>query len=143
MALNMMLGEEAVDQYQERCQLIVERLRGEMGDDFEWEEVYTQPEAKALMLDAAITIATYFTDYERRSEWFIELINGHLGSLAGAPKQEAGWEMTPAAFKRFLDHLFTELRAQLATDSGKLRITKRHSADTCADIYEILEKIES
>jgi hypothetical protein len=143
MALNMMLGEEAVEQYQERCQLIVEDLRRRMGDDFDWEVVYTQPEAKALLLDAAITIATYFTDYERRSEWFTELINGHLGSLVGAPKQEAGWEMTPAAFKRFLDHLFTDLRAELATDSGKLRITKRHSADTCADIFEILEKIET
>lgn len=143
MALNMMLGEELVDEYQEQCQLVVERLRREMGDSFEWDSVYETRDAKALMLDAAITIATYFGDYERRSNWFIELINGHLGGLEGAPKEEAGWEMTPASFKRFLDHLFAELRAELATDSGKLRITKRHGADTCANIYEILEEIET
>jgi len=131
MALNMMLGEELVNEYQENCQLLVERLREEHGSAFDWELVYGQPEAKALMLDAAITIA----DYDRRSNWFIELINGNLGPMDGAPKEEAGWEMTPTGFKRFLDHLFKDLRDALATDSGKLRITKRHGAETCAQIF--------
>ena len=135
MALNMMLGEELVNEYQENCQLLVERLREEHGSAFDWELVYGQPEAKALMLDAAITIATYFADYDRRSNWFIELINGNLGPMDGAPKEEAGWEMTPTGFKRFLDHLFKDLRDALATDSGKLRITKRHGAETCAQIF--------
>jgi hypothetical protein len=101
------------------------------------------PQAKALMLDAAVTIATYFTDYTRRSTWFIDLINVNLGSLEGAPREEAGWEMTPSGFKRFLDRLFAELREELATDSGKLRPTKRHGADVCAKIFEILATIET
>ncbi len=142
MALNMMLGEELVEEYQEHCRLIVERLRQAQGDDFEWDTVYAEPEATALMLDAAVTIATFFKDYDRRSQWFMDLINGHLGSLEGAPKEEAGWEMTPAAFNRFLSHLFEDLRQELSTDTGKLHITKRHGADTCADIFEILQAIE-
>lgn len=143
MALNMMLGQDLVDDYQEQCQLIVSRLREERGEAFDWEQVYVHPHAKALMLDAAVTIATYFSDYNRRSNWFLELINSNLGSLEGAPREEAGWEMTPAGFKRFLDHLFSELREELATDSGKLRLTKRHGADTCAKIFEILDTIET
>lgn len=143
MALNMMLGEELVEEYQEHCRLIVERLREARGDNFEWDEVYTDPEARALLLDAAVTIATFFKNYDRRSQWFMDLINGHLGPMDGAPREEGGWEMTPAAFKRFLDHLFKDLRAELETDSGKLRITKRHGADVCADIFEILEAIEA
>jgi hypothetical protein len=143
MALNMMLGEEQVEEYQEHSRLIVARLRDAQGDDFEWDTVYVEPEAKALMLDAAVIIATFFKDYDRRSQWFMELINGHLGSLEGAPKEEAGWEMTPAAFNRFLGHLFKDLRKELSTDTGKLHITKRHGADTCADIFEILQAIDS
>ncbi len=143
MALNMMLGQDLVAEYQEQCQLIVSTLREERGEAFDWEQVYVHPHAKALMLDAAVTIATYFSDYARRSGWFLELINSNLGSLEGAPREEAGWEMTPAGFKRFLDHLFRELRDELATDSGKLRLTKRHGADTCAKIFEILDTIET
>ncbi len=143
LALNMMLGEDLVEEYQEQCQLIVSRLREERGEDFDWEMVYHHQQAKAVMLDAAATIASYFADYERRSTWFIDLINGHLGSLEGAPREEAGWEMTPAGFKRFLDRLFADLRQELATDTGKLRITKRHGAETCASIFEILETIET
>ncbi|MEK9752392.1 MAG: hypothetical protein VW338_04170 [Rhodospirillaceae bacterium] len=143
MALNMMLGEDLVSEYQEQCQLIVSRLREERGKAFDWEQVYVHPQAKALMLDAAVTIATYFTDYTRRSTWFIDLINANLGSLGGAPREEAGWEMTPSGFKRFLDRLFAELREKLATDSGKLRLTKRHGADVCAKIFEILATIET
>ena len=143
MALNMMLGQDLVAEYQEQCQLIVSTLREERGEAFDWEQVYVHPHAKALMLDAAVTIATYFSDYARRSGWFLELINSNLGSLEGEPREEAGWEMTPAGFKRFLDHLFRELRDELATDSGKLRLTKRHGADTCAKIFEILDTIET
>jgi len=38
--------------------------------------------------------------------------------------------MMPASLKRFLDHLFADLRTLLAIDSGKLQITKRHGAVT-------------
>ena len=143
LALNMMLGEDLVNEYQEQCQLIVSRLREERGEAFDWEQVYRHEQSKGLMLDAAVTIATYFADFERRAAWFTDLINANLGPLEGAPREEAGWEMTPAGFKRFLDHPFKELRQELATDSGKLRITKRHGADTCARIFEILEAIEN
>jgi hypothetical protein len=36
MALNMMLGEDLVSEYQEQCQLIVSRQREERGEAFDW-----------------------------------------------------------------------------------------------------------
>ena len=38
--------------------------------------------------------------------------------------------MMPASLKRFLDHLFADLRTLLAIDNGKFQITKRHGAGT-------------
>ena len=86
-------------------------------------------------------IAGYFEDYDKRAEWFIDLINNHLTppepSIAAA-----GWELNHAGLKKFLSALLTDLSANLETDNGKMRITKRFGADTCADLFDILTRIK-
>ena len=48
--------------------------------------------------------------------------------------------MMPAGLKRFLDHLFADLRTLLAIDNGKLQITKRHGAGTTEPYSKYLGK---
>ena len=48
--------------------------------------------------------------------------------------------MMPASLKRFLDHLFADLRTLLAIDNGKLQITKRHGAGTTEAYSKYLGK---
>ena len=91
LALNMMLGTEAVEECQENCRLIVARMREERGDVFDWDDVYSSQEIGAIVLDTQVKVAAHFADYEKRREWFMELINNHL---------------TPAEIIRFRDRAF-------------------------------------
>lgn len=84
--------------------MIVGRLREDLGDSFDWENVYADRDGRMLALDALVGIAVQFEDFERRSEWIIDLINGHLTSATDSDRADAGWEMGPAAVKNFLGH---------------------------------------
>jgi len=143
MALNMILGPEAVEDLQARCRIVVDRVRMERGEVFDWEDVYAAKDARTLVLDALIVIAQQFDNFERRTEWFIELINGHLTPAEDAPKDDAGWELSPAGVKTFLNALLGDLRRVLSTDQGKRHISKRHGADAVAAAERVFRIIDS
>jgi len=101
MALNMMLGAEVVEDYQEKCRRMVEVSREDGKDDVNWNAIYDSDEGSLAGLDALVAIAAHFDDFERRREWFITLVNGHLTPISDANKDEAGWELTESGFHRY------------------------------------------
>ena len=142
-ALGMMLGPEVVEQYQDQIRAVVERVRGDGSAVFNWGTVYKDPSAKDISLDAEVAIAQHFDEYDKRSEWFINMVNGHLTPVgADVHANVTGWVMSPAGFKKFLRALMSDLIAQLDTDSGKMAITKTFGAETCADLFDILAPLE-
>lgn len=142
LALGMMLGPDSVDHYQERCRLIVDRIRDEKGDAFDWEDVYAAKDARTLLLDALVDIARRFDNFERRANWFIEMVNGNLTPVDESPSDDADWELNPAGVKNFLNTLLDDLRRVLATDQGKRHIAKRHGDDAVATIERVFEVID-
>ncbi len=99
-AQGMMLGPEAVEAYQEKCRLLVGQIVDQRGEDFDWEDIYESPDARGLILDALLNLVGQFTNYERRSTWFIDLVNGHISPLDVADKADAGWELSPTGARR-------------------------------------------
>ncbi len=77
-ALNILLGEEAIAENLKRCRLIVKHLRGNRTNDFDWGFVCAELESWSLLLNTAVSLASHFADFSRRSEWFIELINDNF-----------------------------------------------------------------
>ena len=142
-AIGMMLGPDVVEEFQEKIRRVVDRVKSGGKSVFNWDDVYKDNEAKAVSLDAEIAIAGHFKDFQKRAAWFINLVNGHLTPPdPGTPAAAAGWELNEAGFRKFLNALMTDLRLALDTDNGKLQITKRYGADTCADLFDILEHIK-
>lgn len=140
-AIGMMLGPDIVEEYQEKIRRVVDRVKSSGKSVFDWDDVYKDNEAKAVSLDAEIAIAQHFMEYEKRRDWFINLVNGHLAPVEGEPAAgAAGWELNEAGFRKFLNAMMRDLRQSLETDNGKLQITKRYGADTCADLFDILEQ---
>ena len=143
LALGMMLGPEVVEGFQEKCRVIVERVKGSGKGVFNWEAVYGDEEAKALTLEAEIAMAGYFEDLDKRTTWFLNLVNANLtpvDSDAGEPA--AHWELNEIGFRKFLNALLSSLREHLETDSGKMWITKHHGAETCANLFDILKHVQ-
>ena len=141
LALNMMLGTEAVEECQENCRLIVARMREERGDVFDWDDVYSSQEIGAIVLDTQVKVAAHFADYEKRREWFMELINNHLTPAENSSKNDAEWKLTLGGVKNFLNALLSSLKVIIDTDSGKVQIAKRHGADTTDAVCRVLRRI--
>jgi len=55
-----------LEEYQDRCWRIVDRIRETSQDDKWWDDFYADDETKDLALDAEIGMALYFGDLERR-----------------------------------------------------------------------------
>jgi len=140
-ALGMMLGTEVVEKYQQKIRTIVDKVKSGGKSVFNWDDVYADEVAETVSLDAEVSIAGYFEDFDKRAEWFIYLINNHL-TPPEPSITAAGWELNHAGLKKFLSALLTDLSANLETDNGKMRITKRFGADTCADLFDILTRIK-
>jgi len=142
MAMNKMLGPEVIETYQERCRKIVQRIRLGRDDNFDWNEIYADRDAKALALEAEVTIAGYFEDVDKRSAWFIEIINNNLApALPGAPPRASSWRMMDGGFRRFLRALLADLKTELATSDGRTRVTERYGIETCLKLADVLRNI--
>ncbi len=144
-ALGMMLGEEVVQSYQERCRRIIERLTDPETDELDWYWAYDDDEANAVVLEALAAMAFYFDSLEKRVGWFVELVNDHLApaDLKREGDDAATWMFTHHDFMRFLKALFRDLREAMETEIGRLRITRMHGAEACAKLADIMARIEA
>lgn len=75
-ALEMMLGQESIAEYDKRCERIAARLAQEKGDAFTWQDVYADSEANDVILDPLTMIASYFENIDRRTQWFVACLSG-------------------------------------------------------------------
>ena len=139
MAMNMMMGEELVEEFQDRCRVIIDRLDDD--DSFQWSDLHADPEGKLVSMDAQVAIAYHFEDLEKRAAWFVELINSHMASAA--EEGAAEWQFSERGFLHFLGFLLSDLKETLSTETGRMYITKRHGVDACVTLAEILKGVES
>ncbi len=144
MAMNMMLGVEVVDEYQDQCRARVEMIHPGNDGILDWDVICDDPEIKLAAEDAMIKIASHFRELDRRATWFIDLINNHLKPPTpdGNP-DEAAWQFSAAAFVRFLDVLFSNLRETISSEDGRLAITKRYGVNACTDLSELFKGLDA
>ncbi len=143
-AMNLMLGSDVIEDYQNRCRKIVEGLKKERGKAFTWEDVDGSREVNEIILDAVIGMASHFEAAEKRSDWFLRLINDHLGppNVEDEGEEATTWQLTEADFPHFLGALFSIVRQAMSTETGRLRITKRHGGETTAVLFDILKRLD-
>jgi len=141
--LGMMLGPDVIEKYQEKLRAVVKRVKDDGQGVFNWEFVYKDKTAIGIALNAEVEIAQHFDEYDKRSEWFINMINGHLTAVeADAHPKVRDWEISTEGFKAFMRGWLSDLRQQLDSDSGKMAITKKYGAETCADLFDIYAHLE-
>jgi len=142
MALNIMVGHENIEAYQERCRQIVARVSAGREGEFAWDDVFHDAEARDLALDSQVVMALHFADMDKRVQWFVKMINDHLPPLAAdADPAVAGWQVTEKGFRRLLRNLLSDVTEALATESGRLKLTKMRGAETCAQLADILGEL--
>lgn len=142
MAVQMMLGAGVLEGYQERCRVIVARLKAAHGGKFAWPDLYADPETDALAFEALAVMASYFADFDKRARWFLTIVNGHLApASASASYAESNWQLSEAGFRAFLAALFAEVRTAVATPDARTRFTERFGVKPCLATAEAMEKL--
>jgi hypothetical protein len=142
MAVKMMMGPDATEDYQEKCRKIINAVRTKRGRAFTWEDAYKNDAANKVVQDAMITIALQFENLEKRSTWFIDLVNAHLAP-AGEGATDALWQMSQGAFMRFFDALLSDLMASMETEGGRMDITRRYGVDACVDLADQAKRVKA
>lgn len=142
-AIGMLLGPDNVTNYHERCRSIVARLKSEAGDEhFDWDAFYAERDALTVRLDAQVIIAGQFSDYDRRSVWFINLVNSHLAPLGdSATEGERRWILEEQGFRRMLDAMLSDLRKVLSSEKGRERLINRHGAEVVDNANKALKRL--
>jgi len=143
MAVDMLLGPDKVESYHERCRAIISRIKADVGEDeFDWELFYQERDAITVSLDAQVALAAQFGDYDKRANWFINLVNSNLGPApAGATEGERRWTLAEQGFRRMMDAMFSDLRKVMSSDTGRERLIKRHGRDTANNAIAALKRI--
>jgi hypothetical protein len=144
LGMNLMLGEEKIEEYQDACRAVVDRLKAARGQKFSWKDVQGDKQIDDITVDAVVAISLHFAALDKRAEWFVELINAHLAPPDAGREGEAAinWQMTAEVFWTFLHALFSDARRLMSTEPGRLQLTKRYGAETCAYLAEILKFLE-
>lgn len=140
LALNMMMGPEAMSAYQRRCDQGMERVMGgRLPAD--WDLVDQDPDVRDVVLDAQYTIAQYFEDQEQRDSWFIHIVNTNL-SPAAAGASDTHWEMSTRALHMLVNDLLSDLKDALEDDVTWTRLALRHEDADRDQVQAILDRLE-
>lgn len=143
MAVGMLLGPDVVDTHHARCRGIIARMKSDAGDEqFDWDAFYVERDSVTVSLDAQILIAARFKQYDRRMEWFVNLVNSHLAPVVpGMSEAEQKWELAEQGFRRMMDAMLADLRKVLSSEKGRERLIKRHGRDNVSDAIVVLKRL--
>lgn len=139
LAIDKMIGPALYEQCQAKSQAILDRHRTSNGTQ-DWQAVHADPETHALTNDVLVVVAHYFAHFERRRDWFLSLVNSHLGR-AQADSADAHWQLTEHGFAELMRALFADLRAALVSAPATLR--KRYGDHTVDTVEAFLRRLET
>ena len=142
LTLDKMLGDDVIDGFRKEASDIVERFSEDNGDDFDWSGVHQSEETRNLVLKALVTSAHHFDDLNRRGEWFVTVLNSHLGAATTSMHEtHAAWEFDGKDFNALMNAYFTPMAQTLGTESGRLWIGRTHGIETIGVLDRLLKEL--
>lgn len=141
-AIRMMCGPARVEQLEQDAYLVMQRVRDDMKDDFEWETVYDDPRTKHMIRDLSVDIAPHFIELDKRMDWLLSVVNGNLTPPSAPHATGADWVLSEQGLFVLLEALFEEIFQTIESDMGRLRVTKRYGVDTLDLVLELKDVFE-
>lgn len=140
LTVNMMLGPDAIEDYQTRCRIDMEANKAENGGKVDWDALAKSRKAMTAIIEAQAAMALTFTQtkYRKRMEWFIEVINANLADGRPGTKDQY-WLLTPAGFHTLMVDLFADLARLLKSKSWRAVVVRKFGDDAPRQIENVLE----
>jgi len=143
LAVNKMIGNEQVDDLQNRMQIIVDRHPAPDGSgDADWYDVYEDQDAIDLLNEGLIKMTAYFGEIERRSRWFCNVVNTALAPPRDdATTEEKEWQMSNTAFAYMFDSLFSPLMPLVDNPESRIHLNDTFGAETAGNIKLAINEV--
>ncbi|MCR6630805.1 MAG: hypothetical protein NVV74_12565 [Magnetospirillum sp.] len=138
LAVDKMIGPALFEQCQRKSQAILERHRLS-GGGYDWAGVHADAETHALSSDVLVVVAHYFANFDRRREWFVNLVNSNLTPVP-ATSPEAHWQLTETGFAELMRALFADLHARLTGDRAAL--CRRYGEQTVETVEAFFRRLD-
>lgn len=138
-ALKQMIGPELYEEYEKRCQEIVDATRTRMGKAFSWSAVYADSAAHVLVTDILVYIARYFDDIERRRHWMEEFFESVMEP--GHTEEERQWAFEAAEFYLLVDALYQDLQRAAYDLSYAERLKKRYGETNLGHVETLIRNM--
>lgn len=140
LGLNMMLGPEALERFQWRCDTAMNRImKGRLPVD--WERVDQDAEVHDVILDAQFTIAMHFEDVQHRSDWFVHIANANLAPVLYDDAPDAQWELIPRTLHVLVKNLLSDLKKAVDDNIAWQHLAERHEGADRHKIALILDRL--
>ena len=133
-AFELIAGSEFMEQCQGTGRGIFRDVRSARGEEFRWSDYYDDQAANDLVDDLMAVVARSFKDFDKRLDWLIELINGHLAPPEGYEyegHQDTPWALHPDGAREMLRALFSKLRDNMADGEARRLIERRYGENVC------------
>ncbi len=87
-----------------------------------------------------VVVAHYFSEFERRRSWFLELVNSNLARATDDEEQLANWHLTTHGFSEMMRTLFADMETIITLHPERLKA--RYGEQTLAALSEFLERLK-
>ena len=138
LALDKMIGPAVYQQCQNKSREILDRHKA-AGGGTDWEAIYRDSEAAALVADVLVLVARNFTNFAHRRAWFIELVNNHLAPPTSDPL-DSHWRLTEYGFAELMRALFADLKKTLENRPDSIK--KRYGEATLVALASFLHELD-
>lgn len=140
-AIEDVIGPVAFGRQQERARELVQTIRHQRGGAFKWDDVYSDPLARAIVDDVLVSLAMEFQDFEEQSDWFIGLVNDAMP----LPTNGSGHATTldDRKFSAIMGALFDDLVRRLDDKKGAATLVERFTRASVDRVHAFTEELTS
>lgn len=137
--LQQMIGRERLDEYQDKCRALVDEMKRENGDIFEWDKVYDSAYAATLAQDILVLMAQYLRDVPKRRQWMIDVFSRNMPAPHTDAERE--WQFGDQEFHLMIDALYTGLADALSKPDSLTEMRNRYGERNIVIVQEALRAI--
>ncbi len=141
LALNMLLGPDKLEELQNRSDEAFARVMKGI-TPVDWDLLDQDRDIRDVVLEAELAIAWQFTDTQKRSEWFIQLVNANLAPAPdSAPEVEAQWELDHRNFLKLISALLQDLHIVTGDAQEWKRLRQRFPDAKREELVIVLDRL--
>jgi hypothetical protein len=137
-AMSMLIGPEIWDACQAKAHAVIEKHRDAETGVIDWNGVYAEEAVGELVDDALLVTAHHFTQFEKRRDWFIGVVNTNLGPAKNP--EDAKWRLTEDSFKSLLRSLFSNFLKEIL--SGSVDLQRRFGDTATQQVQMFVHHLE-